>query len=94
MKQSPRQWYKRFDAYVLKICFKRGDFDTCLYYNNIKSGCEVYLLLYIDDLLLARPNKSQITRLSKFDMIDLGSARKILGMVINRNVPENKLTIT
>lgn len=99
LKQSPRQWYKRFDAYVLKIGFKRSEFDACLYYNNMKSGGEIYFLLYIDDMLLASPDKSQIYRLknllkSEFDMKDLGYAKKILGMVIKRIRSENKLTIT
>lgn len=73
LKQSPRQRYKRFDAYVLKIGFKRSEFDACLYFNDIKSGCEVDLLLYVDGIMLAGPSKSQIKELkdllkSEFDM--------------------------
>lgn len=51
LKQSPKQWYKRFDSYVLRIGFKRSEYDTCLYYNNSKKGYEVYLLLqrYLQD---------------------------------------------
>lgn len=99
LKQSPRQWYKRFDAYVLKIGFKRSEFDACMYYNDMKSGCEVYLLLYVDNILLAGPSKSQINELkdllkSEFDMKDLGNARKILGMMITRDMAKHMLTIS
>lgn len=70
-----------------------------MYFNDIKSGCEVYLLLYVDDILLPGPSKSQIKELkdllkSEFDMKDLGNVRKILGMVITRDVAKNMLTIS
>ncbi|GKB29382.1 retrovirus-related pol polyprotein from transposon TNT 1-94, partial [Tanacetum coccineum] len=32
LKQSPRQWYKRFDEYTLSNEFKRSSYDRCVYY--------------------------------------------------------------
>jgi len=98
LKQSSRPLYIRFDTYVLKIEFKRSEYDHCLYCNNGRAGSEVYLLLYVDDMLLASSNKAEILRLkrllkSEFDMKDLKTSKKILGMVINRNRQENILTI-
>ncbi|KAM1650569.1 hypothetical protein ACFXTN_003258 [Malus domestica] len=29
LKQSPRQWYKRFDSFMLKINFRRCLYDCC-----------------------------------------------------------------
>ena len=50
----------------------------------------VCLLLYVDDMLHISKSKSKICELKKilnieFDMKDLGNAKKILGMNIERN---------
>ena len=50
----------------------------------------VYLLLYVDDMLLISKSKAQIEELkgklhAEFDMKDLGCAKKILGMLIEGN---------
>jgi len=89
LKQSPRQWYKRFDFYVHSIGFKRSEFDHCLYFQQHDNNC-VFLLLYVDDMLLIGPNLKMINGIKitldkEFDMKDLGNARKILGMEIERN---------
>jgi len=88
LKQSPRQWYKKFDHYVSKIDFIRSQYDNCFYFTL--SDIPVYLLLYVDDILLISKSKSKISELKsmlniKFDMKDLGNAKKILGMKIERD---------
>jgi hypothetical protein len=46
--QSPRQWYKRFDAFMISQGFKRSNYDSCVYLKTIKVS-NIYLLLYVDD---------------------------------------------
>ena len=41
LKQSPRQWYKRFDSFMLSHGFKRSEFNRCVY---IKL-CQLSLLM-------------------------------------------------
>ncbi|KAH9791940.1 CCHC-type domain-containing protein [Citrus sinensis] len=58
--------------------------------NTIKDGLYIYLLLYIDDMLVACKDREEIDKLkvllnSEFEMKDLGYAKKILGMEIRRN---------
>lgn len=58
----------------------------------------VYLLLYVDDMLLISQSKSKMSKLKailnfKFDMKDLGCAKKILDMVIERDRLKNKLKV-
>lgn len=89
LKQSPRQWYKRFDSFMLSNSFKRSDYDSCVYIKFV-DGSPIYLLLYVDDMLIAAKSKKEITALkaqliSEFNMKDLGAAKKILGMKINRD---------
>ena len=47
LKQSPRQWYKRFDSFMMLNEFKRSDFDSCVYIYFV-DGSPIYLLLYVD----------------------------------------------
>ena len=48
LKQSPRQWYKHFDEYMLKIGFERSKFDSCVYVKKVEDSVMIYLLLYVD----------------------------------------------
>ena len=32
LKQSSRQWYKRFDSFTISHDFKRSSFDGCVYF--------------------------------------------------------------
>ncbi|KAG8488852.1 hypothetical protein CXB51_016759 [Gossypium anomalum] len=62
-------------------------------------GSFVYLLLYVDDMLIAAKDKGEIrnvkTQLSKeFEMKDLGPAKKILGMEILRDRKASKLYLS
>ena len=58
----------------------------------------VYLLLYVDEILLIIQSKSKVSKLKallnfEFDMKDLRNARKILSMMIERDRLRNKLKI-
>ena len=88
LKQSPHQWYKRFDFFMMSHGFKRSEFDSCVYIKFV-DGPPIYLL-YVDDMLIAAKSKKEITKLKKllsseFEMKDLGAAKKILGMEITRD---------
>ncbi|GJY89095.1 retrovirus-related pol polyprotein from transposon TNT 1-94, partial [Tanacetum coccineum] len=90
LKQSPRQWYRRFDEYMLSNGFKRSSYESYIYYRSYAPGEYIYLLLYVDDMLIACKSKAEIgstmSLLKKeFDMKDLGEAKKILGMDIIRD---------
>ena len=99
LNQSPRQWYKRFDSFMVSHGFDRNSYDCCLYHSKLDDGSMNYLMLYVDDMLVATKNKSDVARLkemlsSKFDIKDLGAARKILGMEIYRDRTRGKLFLT
>ncbi|GJW77490.1 retrotransposon protein, putative, ty1-copia subclass [Tanacetum coccineum] len=87
LKQSPRQWYRRFDEYMLSNEFKRSSYDICVYYKSYAPGEYIYLLLYVDDMLIACKSKAEIgstkSLLKKeFDMKQTAETKKILGMEI------------
>ena len=70
--------------------YTRSHYDPCVYYNKLPGGEYVYLLLYIDDILIASRSRSVIDNLKKdlsseFEMKDLGEVKKMLGMKIERD---------
>ena len=99
LKQSPRQWYKRFDTFMMNKDFTRCDVDSCVYSKRLADHTPIFLLLYVDDMLIASRRKTDIDQLKKelsreFDMKDLGPARKILGMEIQRDRKAGKLWLS
>ncbi|KAL0454353.1 UNVERIFIED_CONTAM: Retrovirus-related Pol polyprotein from transposon TNT 1-94 [Sesamum latifolium] len=74
---------------MLKNRYMRSDFDPCLYFKN-ESSMPIFLVLYVNDMLIASPSLTLITELQNslrksFEMKDLGNAKKILGMSIERD---------
>jgi hypothetical protein len=95
LKQSPRMWYQKFDTKILGLGFVIRRADHSVYSKQVGNHF-IYVVLYVDDMLLAGNNmdvikevKSQLS--SKFDMKDLGAANFILGMEIKRDRANRKL---
>ena len=44
LKQSPRQWYKRFNSIIRGKRYTLSHYDQCVYYNKLPSGEYIYLL--------------------------------------------------
>ena len=70
--------------------FKRSSFDNCVYFKRYNDESFLYLLLYIDDMLIAIKSKEEIRNAkvqlnNEFKMKDLGAAKKILRMEIMRD---------
>ena len=53
LKQSTRQWYKRFDSFMISHNFNRCTYDSCVYFISCDDDSFVYQLLYVDDMLIA-----------------------------------------
>ncbi|KAH9687889.1 Integrase catalytic domain-containing protein [Citrus sinensis] len=90
LKQSLKQWYLRFDEFMVTHGFMRCSYDCCVYYKLLKDDLYIYLLLYVDDMLIACKVREEIEDLKKilsseFDMKNLGIAKKILGVEIERD---------
>ena len=99
LKQSPRQWYLRFDEFMVSNGFMRCNYDCCVYFKKINDSVYVYLLLYVDDMLLANKDREVIEELklllnSEFEMKGLGQAKKILGVEIRRNMKSGLLFLS
>ena len=79
---------------MINARYNRCEYDNCVYFkqnNNL-----TYLMLYGDVMLITARNKTHIQKLKaqlkkKFDMKDLGEAKKILGMEITRDRGSGRL---
>ncbi|GJT62118.1 retrovirus-related pol polyprotein from transposon TNT 1-94 [Tanacetum coccineum] len=99
LKETPRQWYKRFDKFMMESKYTRSKYDHCIYLKKLQDGSFVYLLLYVDDMLIASQSLDEIEKLktrlkSEFEMKELGEAKMILGMQIVRDRKLRKLCLT
>ena len=99
LKQSPKQWYKHIDSFIRAKKYTRSHYDPCVYYNKLPNGEYIYLLLYVDDMLIASKSRATIDKLKKdlffeFEMKDLGEAKKVLGMEIERDQKDGMIKLT
>jgi len=63
LKQAPRQWYKRFDTFMIAQRYTRCRYDNCVYLRQYSNRFFIYLLFYVDDMLIASTDKSLISKL-------------------------------
>ena len=73
---------------MIKASFTHCEYDSYVYFKQCEDP--TYLLLYVDDMLIAAKDKVHIKEIKsqlkkEFDMKDLGAAKKILGMEISRD---------
>ncbi|KAH9751503.1 hypothetical protein KPL71_014323 [Citrus sinensis] len=99
LKQAPRCWYMRFDSFIMSLGYNKLSSDHYAYYKRFEDNDFIILLLYVDDMLVAGPNKNRIQELKaqlakEFEMKDLGPTNKILGMQIHGNINNRKIWLS
>jgi hypothetical protein len=57
LKQASRQWYLKFDETVRSFGFKENEEDNCIY-AKFRNEKFIFLILYVDDILLASSDVS------------------------------------
>jgi hypothetical protein len=90
LKKSPRQWYFKFDGFMIEQGYSRCHSNQCVYFKRLENGSYIILLLYVDDMLVAGSNMQDINVLknklaNSFAMKDLVAEKKILGTRITRD---------
>ena len=77
----------------------KSDEDHCLFTKTSQDGSPVFVIIYVDDMLLSGRHTGELTELVrklrlKFAMKDLGPARHILGMKISRHREKRQLFLS
>ena len=94
LKQASRSWNIRFAQAITSFGFEKSPDEPCVY-KRIQAQKVVFLVLYVDDILLIGNNKQVLSGVKdwlhkQFDMKDLGEANYILGIKLIRD-RKNKL---
>ncbi|XP_010513328.1 PREDICTED: isoflavone 2'-hydroxylase-like [Camelina sativa] len=81
LKQSPRKWNQKFDSFMTDIGFEKSARDNCANIKTLEDGSKVYLLIYVDDMLVAAKDMSVISSLKqklseRFGNERLGSSKE------------------
>ena len=99
LKQSPHRWYLMFDTFIQGLGFFRCEHDPCVYVKDMDTENALYLLLYVDDMLIAGRTMKAVkvlkrALLDEFKMKDMGPILKILEKDICRNRSKEKLHLS
>jgi hypothetical protein len=65
IKQASRQWYLKFGKTIKDFSFKENVEDNCVY-AKFKNGKYIFLILYVDDILLASSDVSLLLETKRF----------------------------
>jgi hypothetical protein len=89
LKQASKQWYLKFDETIRSFGFKENEEDNCIY-AKFKNGKFIFLILYVDDILLTSSDVSLLLETkrfltSNFDMKDLSEASFVVVIEIHRD---------
>uniref|UniRef100_A0A803NMB7 Reverse transcriptase Ty1/copia-type domain-containing protein n=1 Tax=Cannabis sativa TaxID=3483 RepID=A0A803NMB7_CANSA len=73
--------------------------QACLYYKDLDTPNIIFLLLYVDDMMIISKDKPKVRTIKEklnfeFEMKDLGHVRKILGIEFLRDRKKGKLMLT
>ena len=98
LKQAGRAWNKKMDAALVELGYKPLHSDSCVYIKQ-DGDSVMYLLVYVDDLLLVTNDTAQLTAIKaalsrRFDMKDMGEAHFILGVQITRDRLNRRLCLS
>lgn len=83
---------------MIRIGFKQCNSDQCLYI-SIKNGIQIYVLLYVDDILLFCSDEKLINTMKKifsneFRMTDMGRASTFLGIHIEQDFKKGTIVMS
>eukprot|EP00253_Pinus_taeda_P014679 PITA_14679 len=90
LKQAPRAWYGKLTEHLLKLNFNHFDLDDATLFVKKVGKIVVYLVVYVDDLLMTANNESYIASIKKelgksFEMTDLGYVHYYLGIEVTQH---------
>ncbi len=95
LKQSPRAWNQKLDAFLKSMEFVKSDADFSMYIVQV-GDVKFFIVVYIDDLILMCNNKDKLLQVKeefsqKFEMKDLGDLYFFLGMEVERDYAQRLL---
>ena len=98
LKQSGREWNKILNSRLTGQGFNQLNADPCAYIRDTEDHIEI-ITVWVDDLLLFTDEPNVMDKLKKeiqtlFEVSDLGSPQKIVGIEIDRDRVKGRLKIS
>ena len=90
LKLAACTWYEKLTEHILKLNFKHFDLDDATLFIKKVGRSVVYLLVYVDDLLMTGNNESYRASIKKylkkiFEMTDMGHLHYYLGIEVTQH---------
>ena len=87
LKESPRAWFDYFSSVVQEFGVTQSTSDHSVFYHHTSSGQCIYLIVYVDDIIITSSDQDGIRKLkqhifSHFQTKDLGKLKYFLGIEI------------
>ncbi len=92
LKQSPRAWNQKLDAFFKTIEFMKSEVNLSVYVAQV-GDVKFFIVVYVDDLILVCNDQNKLLQIKKelsqkFEMKDFGELHFSLGMEVERNCNE------
>jgi hypothetical protein len=89
LKQSPRAWNQKLDAFLKSTKFVRSDANFSVYITQV-GDVKFFIVIYVNDIILVCNNKDKLLQIKeklsrKFKMKDLSDLHFFLGMEVERD---------
>jgi ATP-binding cassette subfamily B (MDR/TAP) protein 1 len=95
LKRSSRIWYEHLHSELCKCDSKQCELEPCVYIKSIEKGV-VIVTIYVGDIFVFSSDAAEMQKLrktlsNKFPLKNLGAAKNILGMRVERS--NNEITL-
>lgn len=101
LKQAPHDWNRTIDALIKEIGFTQTTSDSCFYHKATTSGRRIFMLLYVDDTVVAYDKRDEAAWLAckkritnRFKIDDIGELHWVLNMRIQRDRVNRTITLS
>jgi hypothetical protein len=94
-----KKLYKILDYLRVSLNFLRSKYNHFVYFESLKNGTFIFLVLYLDDILIAIQNMFSINKLKAqlakmFHMKNLGVRKQIFNIGVHKDEKNGKLWLS
>ena len=89
LKQAPRAWYNRLDAFFSQNHFDKSENEPTLYIKRVSKAEYLVVCVYVDDIIYVSPSERLLSEfrakmMQEFEMTDLGRLNYFLVLEVNQ----------
>lgn len=90
LKQGAKVWNDTISAILGELGFEQGRSDACLFTKKLESGELVYVLIYVDDMIVASVSEAEVDKVEKLlkkriSLSSLGEVSHFLGIRVTKD---------